>query len=174
MTQHRGFTLIEVMISLALSALVVLIAHKVFTGVVDGTARLGETRSSLDREANARRLLTEVFGSLDVTSTGSAGFAGHPEQVELTTWLRVPEGWLELRRVVLEAEHGSFVIRGAVSAALRDGVKGVEFDYLLEPGADAVWARKWISQLAAPVAVRVRIMRITDVDTLLFLVGPRG
>lgn len=174
MRHQRGFTLIEVMIALALSALVVFLAHQVFTGVIDGAARLGERRSILDREANARRSLTEMFGSLDVGTEGSGGFAGYAERVEFATWQRVPEGWLELRRVILEEEHSGFVVRSGVSVTLRDGVKGVEFDYLLEPGADAVWAREWVSQLSAPVAVRVRIMHITDVDTLLFMVGPRG
>ena len=60
-----GFTLIEVMVALALSALVVLLAHRMLTGVADGATRLTEARRALDREANARRWLVAAFGSLD-------------------------------------------------------------------------------------------------------------
>ena len=163
---RRGFTLIEIMVGLALSALVVFIAHRVFAGVVDGAQRLEDARTSLDRDGNARRSLAEMFGSLDVGSEGAGGFAGRPTQAEFTTWGRVSEGWLERRRVVLRADGGTFVGWSDVS--------GVEFDYLLEPGANAAWVREWISPVSAPVAVRVRIVRRSVIDTLLFVVGSRG
>jgi len=177
---RRGFTLIEIMVALTLSALVVLVAHRVFTGVVDGAGRLSEARLALDREANARRFLQEAFGSLDVGSEGAGGFAGRTERVEFATWQRVPEGWLERRRLTLGVEAGRFIARTAgESVALRDSVVGVEFDYLLQPGANAAWVREWISPVSAPVAVRVRVTRVRStehgaVDTSLLIVGPRG
>lgn len=166
MRRLQGFTLIEVMVALALSGLVVLLAHKVFNGVVDGAERLSEARTALDREANGRRSLTEMFGSLDIGTEGTSGFTGRPGRVEFTTWQRVSAGWLERRQVVLAAEDGRFVAWNDVSA--------VAFDYLLEPGANAAWVREWISPVSAPVAVRVRIARAAGVDTLLFIVGSRG
>jgi prepilin-type N-terminal cleavage/methylation domain-containing protein len=169
-----GFTLIEVMIALALAGLVVLLAHRVFTGVVDGAERLGVARTALDRQANARRSLTEMLGSLDVGTEGAGGFAGRPERAEFTTWQRVPTGWLERRRVIIGVEGGVLVARSDQSLALQDSVSRVEFDYLLEPGANAAWVREWISPVSAPVAVRVRIRRVAAIDTLLFIVGPRG
>jgi prepilin-type N-terminal cleavage/methylation domain-containing protein len=169
-----GFTLIEVLVALTLSALVVLIAHQVFTGVVDGSTRLQAARTRLDREANAHRTLTEMFGSLDVGSEGAGGFAGRPEHVEFATWQRVPGGWVERRRVVLGLENGVLVARSDQSVALQDSISGIEFDYLLEPGANAAWVREWISPVSAPVAVRMRIARRAAVDTLLFIVGSRG
>jgi len=170
----RGFTLIEVMIALAVSALVVLLAHRIFTGVVDGAERLGAARTALDRQGNAHRSLTELFGSLDVGTEGAGGFAGRPDHVEFTTWQRVPSGWLERRRVVLGVESGALVARSDMAIALEDSVSSVAFDYLLEPGANAAWVREWISPVSAPVAVRVRIRRVAAIDTLLFIVGPHG
>jgi len=169
-----GFTLIEVMIALALSALVVLLAHRIFAGVVDGAQGLQAARTALDRDANAHRALTEMFGSLDIGTEGAGGFAGRPERVEFTTWQRVPTGWLERRRVVFGVEGGVLVAHSDQSLALQDSVSRVNFDYLLEPGANAAWVREWISPVSAPVAVRVRIARIGAVDTLLFIVGSRG
>ena len=169
-----GFTLIEVMIALTLSALVVLLAHRIFTGVVDGAQRLEAARTALDRVGNARRSLTELFGSLDVGTEGTGGFAGRPDRVEFTTWQRVPQGWLERRRAVVAVENGVLVARTDMLLALEDSVTGVEFDYLLEPGANAAWVREWISPVSAPVAVRVRIQHAAAIDTLLFIVGSRG
>lgn len=166
MMRPRGFTLIEVMIALAISALVVLLAHRVFAGVVDGAERLGAARTALDREANGRRALAEMLGSLDVGTEGAGGFTGRPTQAEFDSWQRVPDGWLERRRVVLRVEGGRF-------AGWSD-VSGVEFDYLLEPGANAAWVREWISPVSAPVAVRVRIQHAAAIDTLFFIVGSRG
>jgi prepilin-type N-terminal cleavage/methylation domain-containing protein len=170
----RGFTLIEVIVALTLSALVVLLAHTVFAGVVDGAQRLQAARTTLDRDGNARRALTEIFGSLDVGTEGAGGFAGRPDRVEFTTWQRVPQGWLERRKAVVAVENGVLVARADVTLALEDSVSGVDFDYLLEPGASAAWVREWISPVSAPVAVRVRIQRAATVDTLLFIVGSRG
>lgn len=166
----RGFTLIEIMVALTLSALVVLLAHRVFTGVVDATGRLRDARLALDREANGLRFLQEALGSLDVGTQGAGGFAGRPERVEFATWHRVPHGWLERGRLTLGLEDGRFMGQ--------DSVARVEFDYLLEAGANAAWVREWISPVSAPVAVRIRITgRGTGeerVDTVLVLVGPRG
>jgi len=173
-SRPRGFTLIEVMIALALSALVVLLAHRVFTGVVEGAQSLQAARTNLDREANARRWLTEMLGSLDVGTEGTGGFSGRPDRLEFTTWQHVPSGWLERRRVILGVEDGVFVARSDMSIALEDSVRDVEFDYLLDPGANAAWVREWVSPVSAPIAVRVRIIRERATDTLLFVVGPRG
>jgi len=170
----RGFTLIEVILALTLSALVVLLAHRIFAGVVDGAQGLQGARTALDRDANAHRALTEMFGSLDIGTEGAGGFAGRPERAEFTTWQRVPSGWLERQRVVVAVEGGVLVARGDQTLALKDSVARVDFDYLLEPGANAAWVREWISPVSAPVVVRVRVMRILATDTLLFIVGPRG
>jgi len=162
------------MVALTVSALVVLLAHSVFTGVVEGAQGLQAARTALDREGNAHRSLTELFGSLDVGTEGTGGFAGGADRVEFTTWQRVPQGWLERRRVVVAVENGVLVARTDMSLKLEDSVTGVEFDYLLEPGANAAWVREWISPVSAPVAVRMRIARVAGVDTLLYIVGPRG
>ncbi len=171
---RRGFTLIEVMVALALSALVVLLAHRIFAGVVDGAQGLNAARSGLARDMNAHRALTEMFGSLDIGTAGAGGFTGRPQRAEFTTWQRVPTGWLDRRRVVVEVEDGVLVARSDQTFELQDSVSRVDFDYLLEPGANAAWVREWISPVSAPVAVRVRIQCGVATDTLLFIVGPRG
>lgn len=177
----------EVLVALSLAALVVLLAHRLFTGVADGASRLEHARQALDRTANARRWLVEAFGSLDVGSP-EGSFAGHPDLVEFTSWELTPGGWLTRRRLSLRRSGDRFLARigGVDSLLLADSVRDLQFDYLLEtgdgnesagamPGANAHFVREWISPMSAPLAVRLRLAFLRgSVDTLFLIVGPRG
>ena len=175
---RRGFTLIEVMVSLTLSAVVVLLAHQIFAGVVDGIARLDAVRARVTRRSNARRWLVDAFGSLQAGVDSSGPFEGHATTVSFTSWQRVPEGGLRRARILLE-RSGTDVVAQTLGGeiALVDSVSALAFDYLLEPGANTTWAHEWLSPVSAPLAVRIRIYyRGTPVraDTLLLAIGGRG
>jgi hypothetical protein len=188
-------------VALTIGAVVVLLAHRLFSGVVDGTARLTEARRALDREANARRSLDQAFGSLAV-GEGSGPFTGRPHQVEFTTWQVDEHGWLRRHSIRL-GQLGDSLIAASPSATivLDDRIAGIDFDYLLDagngdtgdtvsgaPGATARFVREWISPVSAPIAVRIRIAHREPgtgeegtgsggrgaVDTVLVIVGPRG
>src|SRR5438105_2612900 len=65
--------------------------------------------------------------------------------------------------------------------ALADSIASLDFDYLLEPGAESRWVRVWVSPVSAPLAVRMRVERPGKgeggrvvTDTLLFLIKERG
>jgi len=178
-----GFTLIEVLVALTLSALVVLLAHRVFAAVTDGARRLGEARAALDRQANARRLLTALVGDLDIGLPGSSGFDGKPTGVAFSTWIEDSNGWLERRRIGLGVDGGALTVTGLAAGrlVLTDSVSQLDVDYLLDYGADAPWVRTWQSPVSAPLAIRMRLSRtrcptlgVACVDTLLFIIGSRG
>jgi len=178
-----GFTLIEVMVALTLGALVVLLAHRIFTGVTDGSVRLAEARAALDREASARRLLAAVVGSIDIGRAGAGDFRGEPHGATFSTWYQSPAGWLEPRRVTLALGGDAVVLHGLADEPVRlaDSVTSLDLDYLLDYGAGEAWVRTWSSTVSAPVAVRVRTTKTGNgkgergkVDTLLLIVGTRG
>ncbi len=174
---RRGFTLVEVLLALALGGLVVLMAQRVFAGVSDGAHRLSQAQEALDRQANARRLLVGLVGSLDIGTSQSAGFDGRPNQVTFSTWVVSPEGWPVRRRVSLRLASGALVAEGLDAAAivLADSVAALDVDYLLDYGAEATWVRNWQSPVSAPLVLRMRIARAESVvDTLLLVAGPRG
>jgi len=173
---RRGFTLIEVSVALLVGALVVAVAHAVFAGVADRGRALAAARRALDQEMNARRWLEATFLSLDVGTDSAGGFAGHADRVEFAAWERSADGWFERRRIALGRydEQLVAIVMGGDPVALRDSVKGVAFDYLLEPGADARWVPEWLSPVSAPLAVRLRLTAAGRVDTLLFLIRARG
>lgn len=172
--QSFGFTLIEVMVAMAIAGVVIMAAHRIFTGVGDGARAVAASRESLDRSVNARRWLKATFLSLEPP------FEGRANRASFTSWQLVPGGWFEQTptQLVLESSH-FFGTTGVERLQLADGVSDLAFDYLLDPGADTKWVREWISPVSAPLAVRLRITGCGRrdggcVDTLLFLVKERG
>ncbi len=170
----RGFALIEVMVAMAIAGIVILAAHRIFTGVADGARAVAVARENLDRSTNARRWLKATFLSLEPP------FEGRANRASFTSWQLVPGGWLEQRPTQLSQDGSRFLgATGAEPLQLADGVSDVAFDYLLDPGADAKWVREWISPVSAPLAIRLRITGCGRrdagcADTLLFLVKERG
>jgi len=179
-----GFTLIEVLVALTIGAVVVLLAHELFGAVAERGRTLTVARAALDRVTNARRWLDAAFLSLDVGTEGASGFEGRPDHATFTAWLLTPDGWFERRQITLGAERGRLLagVTPGTSLDLVDSVNDVQFDYLLEPGADSRWVREWVSPVSAPVAVRLRVTKAGNrkrdtgnmVDTMLFLIKERG
>jgi len=172
--RRLGFTLIEVMVALVIAGIVIVAAHRIFTGVADGARAVGVARENLDRSANARRWLKATFLSLEPP------FEGRADRVSFSSWQLVPGDWFEQTPTQLvQDEHRLLGTTWADSLRLADSVTDVAFDYLLDPGAETKWVREWISPVSAPIAVRLRIAgcgrRDAEcVDTLLFLVKERG
>jgi hypothetical protein len=162
-------------VALTLAALVLALAHRVFSELLDGAARAEAARAALDREANARRLLTTVIGSLDV-SERDAGFRGEPHRVAFTAWFRDARGRHARGAVTLALAESALVVTGLRPEPwpLLHGVTGLDLDYLLDYGAQERWVREWISPASAPTAIRLRVAREGAVDTLLLIVGSRG
>jgi len=162
------------MVAIAIAGIVIVAAHRIFTGVADGARAVAAARESLDRSANARRWLKATFLSLEPP------FEGRANRASFTSWQLVPDGWFEQEPTQLVQEGSNFLgATGAEPLRLADGVSDVAFDYLLDPGADTKWVREWISPVSAPLAVRLRIAgcgrrAAACVDTLLFLVKERG
>jgi prepilin-type N-terminal cleavage/methylation domain-containing protein len=179
-SRPSGFTLIEVLIAVIVTALAALLAHGIFGAALDGAREIRQARATLDRQMNAARLLSSVFLSLDV-GLAAGTFDGRPDRIEFTSSVLTADGWREPARVRLGAESGSLIYRAGASEviALADSVTGVRFDYLLQPGAEARWVGSWTSPVSAPLAVRMRVTRVTASgaeasDTSLFLIEARG
>lgn len=174
MRRRAGFTLVEVIVAMAIAAIVILAAHRIFTGVADGARAVATARENLDRSVNARRWLKATFLSIEPP------FEGRANHASFTSWQLMPGGWFEQTPTRLLQESGNFLaVTGAERLQLADRVSDVAFDYLLDPGADSKWVREWISPVSTPLAVRVRITGCGRryagcVDTLLFLVKERG
>lgn len=171
---RRGFTLVEIMLALAISGMVVLLVRSVLDQTVDATARIAGEQAEQRRELAARTILTRAFGSIEIGSSGAAAFAGRSDSVTFTAFEHRGRG-SELGHISLGWRDGWLTLtRDGQPAALLPAL-AVTFDYLLAEGADSEWRGGWHSPSSAPVAVRIRLLRSSaSVDTLLFVIGMRG
>ncbi len=176
MPRSRGFTLIEVVVALALAGLVTMLAERLYGGLLDGMGRAGEARERLDRWANGRRLLVQLVGSVEVGMVPGSSFDGRPQSLVATTWCPDRRGWLEPRRASIGVQRGTVTVTGVadVGVVIADRVASLGFDYLTTVGAESRWVRAFVSGVSAPLAVRVRIAYRSSADTLILIVGSRG
>jgi hypothetical protein len=167
---------VEVTCALAVGAVAVLLAYRVYGGVLDGAARLLAAQQTIDRSANARRLLTALVAGVEVGMVPGADFQGSRERVTFTTWTAGARGWAERRRVSVLASDGVLRVQGLAPEPLQlaDSVEALGIDYLLDFGAAERWGQAWMSEVSTPVALRLRVAHPGRTDTLLLLVGPRG
>jgi prepilin-type N-terminal cleavage/methylation domain-containing protein len=175
MRVSRAFTVLELMVALALSGLVLLLAEGVFGGVLDALAQSAAARQSLNGEANARRLLGAVIGSVDVRSDSLHAFGGRPHEMDFVAWTVRERDWPREERFALADADDTLRLTSAWGTlALLPGVDSAAFDYLLNPGAETPWVRRWYSRSGPPVAARLRLFRGEVTDTLLLFIGVRG
>ena len=160
-----GFTLIEVLIALTIGSMVVLMVHQAFGATGDLVVRLDDERAAHRTRMHAVERLTRSFGSLDVATAQSTGFEGGADHAAFTS-----DG--EYMR--LAVRDGRLTIQTATGVESLLTAESLALDYLLSHGADASWVRDWQSPVSAPLAVRLRVTSGGTVDTLFFLIGPRG
>ena len=178
--REAGFTLVEVLVALTLGAALVLAAHSALGGATDAVAALDRERRAFDTEMTGRAELTRMIANLQPSAPGAVGFDGSVHQARFSTQLRQPDGTFALTTVRLHVHGGTLVAEreaaaGAATIASLPDVGDVTFDYLMETGAESRWVQGWRSPVSAPVAVRLRLLRLDDrIDTLLVVAGPRG
>jgi prepilin-type N-terminal cleavage/methylation domain-containing protein len=173
----RGFTLVEVLVALTVTALVALLAHQIAGAVSEQAGRLRDARRTLDRRSNGYAVLRSAFLSVEVGLDSAPAFLGDADRVRFAAWVATADGWQERRSVELALQGDRWVASAPPDAdvLLADGVAGLRFDYLLELGAGAAWVRQWESAVSAPLAVRILVIRRRGpADTLLFPIKSRG
>ncbi|MGH7533425.1 MAG: PulJ/GspJ family protein [Gemmatimonadales bacterium] len=179
-TLRSGFTLLELMLALAIGGLLVLTAGRLFAVAGDSNTALMRARRADDLRANGREWLTTTLGSLEVGAAGTIGFQGNGTTMTFTAWVPTAQGWMERRPVTLTLAGGALIGTADGSVMLADSVRAGAFDYLSEYGEGTTWLSGWQSPVSAPIAIRIRLTRPTSdpehlqVDTLVFRIGGRG
>lgn len=171
-----GFTLIEVMVGLAVGGMVLASIHQVIAAISTAAHSLAAESAHQDQTINGRRWLRSALGSIRSPSDSQA-FEGRPTELAFSAATRRGEGWFVPERIRLRVTSGSLVAERSDEGVLVivDSVSRVAFDYLLTPGAQAHWVGEWISVATTPLAVRIRIHRRRGdgVDTLLLVAKDR-
>ena len=171
---RRGFSLVELMVAMVVASLVVILARAIFASAVDGIERLTDAARQMENQRLGMRWLESALLSLEVGPRGS-DFEGGPDRLSFSGWTMREHGWLERERIEVEVKAGNLVaVTEHGQQVIQPEVQSVTFDYLLEPGLDSRWVTRWISPMSAPLAVRVRVGRTSQADTMLFLIKGRG
>ena len=177
---RRGFTLIELIVALALGAMILVGAHQVLGSLEDETHALAIRSADTETSANGLRLLRAVAGRVEVGTPEAVAFAGTPIEARFTSWCEVPAGWLERCTVVLAVD----TIRGAPTLiahidnapaiGLVPNASAGALRYLNSAANGGQWFRAWSTGVSAPLALGVIRSHAGHADTLIVRIGERG
>jgi len=176
LASQSGFTLIEVVFALVVSAIVILGARAMLDETGDDALRIAAQAQRVDRDANAERELRALVLHLELGAGESSQFAGDPGRASFSSWCDAPGGWQERCAVTLalvtRARGVALVAHTSVNGdiVVRDSVRSGALRYLTRVSGGGEWIRVWGAGITAPLAIGV----ILDTDTLIVPIGERG
>ena len=185
---RRAFTLVEVIVAIAIGGLVLLGARSLLEALADEEHHIARETTVEDARANGHRTLRSLVGEMEVGTTESGPFSGDPARTSFTTWCDTAYGWQERCAVSIafESEGGEPVLVAHLpegqSRVLARGFRQGELRYLNSAASGGQWFRQWGRGITAPLAIGVILERdaagaITgdrSVDTLIVRIGERG
>lgn len=166
-----GFTLVEVMLAIAIGGMLLATIHQVVVVTSDTAATMAQFIARNDQERNGRRWLRAALASIE-SPVGKEAFIGQPSEMEFTSWTLRGGGWYGRERIWLHVRDRRLVAERSTSGqlVLADSVSAVVFDYSLPSSSPMRWGHEWISEAALPLAVQIRLFRSREagaVDTVL-------
>ena len=178
-SNSSGFTLVEVLVALAVGSVVVLGAHGVFQTLIDHTDRTVATAMTADEDANGERLLRSLIGRIHMAGPGMFSVVGNEREVRFGTWCDTPSGWQERCNAVItvrpaEPPNAGVLITAILSPTdtvpLKTGMLVARLRYLEDASNGGRWNSAWQRRPDLPLAIGI----VTNVDTLLVRIGERG
>ena len=171
LVSRTGFTLVELLLSLALSGVVLLVARAVLSTLEDGEARIARAAAEADAVANADRLLRDLLANTARTSVDP--FVGATTAVSFSSRCPTSGGWSAPCRVrlALAATGPTRLLRLQIDdqppldLAIDSPVSALI--YQERDVHTASWSVVWDRQLFAPNALGM----LRGSDTLFFAVG---
>jgi prepilin-type N-terminal cleavage/methylation domain-containing protein len=173
---RRGFTLMEMIVAIAIAALIMVAARALFD-VLGVQARLLITTSrAADAEMNGDRMLRQLVSQIEIATDDSIGVAGLPDVVRFRSQCYSARGWHEPCHVQLSIEPtdrgGSLTV--SLSMGRTYTIEGRAHPkaliYLKSAAIGGDWRVAWKEPFAVPLAIGI----VFPSDTLLLRVGERG
>lgn len=172
---RRGFTLIEVIVALALTGLVVTLASALLAGLLNANGTLVHARDATNASEVARAWLLEACHGVDVGAKGDLPFTGTDHEAGFTARLLGPDGSVAPAPVALATSPNEVLMSvPAGTFVVADSITSASFDYLVGGGGDGAFLQGWNSPASAPLAIRIIWARGGATDTLLCPIGARG
>jgi prepilin-type N-terminal cleavage/methylation domain-containing protein len=173
---RRGFTLIEAMVALALSALILMTARSVIEQMDVSARGIAERTTAVSEHANVEMLLRDVIGRAEVRGDGLHLFTGGQRGLQFRSWCESPHEWLDPCEVALE-----FTATGATATlaihmnpggtvSIGRMARDSRFRYLRTVESGGQWDTSWTVGVVPPLAVGI----INGRDTSIVRIGVRG
>jgi prepilin-type N-terminal cleavage/methylation domain-containing protein len=177
MSSHErdGFTIMEVLVALALSTLVLLSAREILEALgrhAQGVVRVARV---VDGHANAEAEVHQVVRDLVVPREAVPSVTGNEDSTAFRSYCFSHLGWQEQCDVQLVVERAGARYRvnlhqkAEEPIVLGDDLRLAGIRYLVAANAGGQWTSHWESTLMVPQAIGV----ILDRDTLVLRVGER-
>jgi len=174
--RRAGFTLLEVIVALAVSGVVLLGARAVLSQLGLDAERIEAAAAESDRRSNGDALLRAVVARTANSVPDRARFVGDATGARFESWCEVPAGWLEPCQAVLGVVRTGDSVSVALTLStgqlvpLRTGLRRARLRYLVTAQEGGQWIGEWTSQLSTPAAVGVE----ADDSLWILPVGERG
>lgn len=195
-THRPGFTLVEVIVAIAIGGLVLLGARSLLEVLADEEHHIARETAVADARSNGYRALRSLVGEMEVGTSEAGPFSGDPTRTSFTTWCDTAYGWQERCAVTIAFEREGREpvlvahLLGEQSLVLARDFSAGEFRYLNSATSGGQWFRQWGRGITAPLAIGVILERNatsgdmngaidgasidTLVDTLIVRIGERG
>lgn len=173
--QRPGFTLLELIVAIAVGAIVLLGARALADRLGDSASTIGASSRSAAAAMHDDRELRAIVGQMEVATDGSVNFGGSATEAHFNSWCRVAAGWEEPCAVTLSvtSSQTSAVLVDATSGrppTLDTIAAGATLLYLARADGGGSWIRRWGDGVTVPIAIGIATPR----DTTILRIGSRG
>jgi len=168
--RRKGFTILELMVALAISASVLLAGR----ALIEQVAAVGDTIAGNAATADSARVraraLRAIVRNIDITTDSANNFSGDARTARFISWCTTDDALRERCAVTLTIDSVVTLTDSSASAVLlRDTVPGV-LRYLGDARDGGHWYRSWGPGNLPPLAIGI----VFRADTTVLRVGDRG
>jgi prepilin-type N-terminal cleavage/methylation domain-containing protein len=172
----RGYTLLEIVVALALAAVVVQTGAGVLDQVATHGRHIDHDATSITRTGTGDLLLARLIADATTSTDTTQQFAGDPRAIEFTTRCERPAGFSASCRMTLSIDataDSSAIIARSIDGrllhllTLRRQLGSASFVFLHPSRHDSSWTTHWQTAVTLPAAVAVT----TPHDTLILPIG---
>ncbi len=174
---RRGFTLIEILVALAIGAIAIALAASSLAAAGEATDATRLSARAATARGNGVRLLSRLVGQMAAPTAGDTAIIGIANSARFLSTCDTPAGWQESCRVELfiSGDAGcprELVVRTSAgdSVQVLPGRELATILYLSQGARGARWSTAWSDLTSLPAAIGVA----SPVDTLILRVGDRG
>ncbi len=178
---RTGFTLIEILVAVMISAALLLSADIVFEQVADSRAAASRAAAERDQTQNAAIMISRLVRQVDVSSRLGSGstmhaFTGDSVSARFTSSCIAPGGWereCDVSLHVTADSTGAAIVAVSStgdSARFRVRDRVLLLGYLTDATGGGHWIRSWPAGPTVPIAIGV----MSPMDTVIWRIGARG